>query len=195
MRHKVKGRVLGRTPPHRKAMFRNMAVSLIRTLREETDAKREGAAQVKGRIVTTIAKAKEIRPFVEKLVTIAKKAQPHLEAAKPFATDAARNTDAWKAWRKSEQWQKWSQAMAPALTLRRRAYDQLRDKEAVTLLFSVLAPRFQNRTGGYTRIVEVAQRRLGDAGKQALIEFVGERDRVKARRAPTVVAAAQPAAN
>ena len=71
MRHRCAGRKLGRNASHRKAMFRNMAVSLIRTLRTEEGA--VGAPRVAGRIVTTVAKAKELRPFVERLVTYAKR--------------------------------------------------------------------------------------------------------------------------
>jgi large subunit ribosomal protein L17 len=75
------------------------------------------------------------------------------------------------------------------VTLRRRAFAQLRDKEAVSVLFDELAERFADRQGGYTRVVRIAAVRLGDAGKQALIEFVGERDRVSKtnRQAPMVV--------
>lgn len=165
-------------------MFRNMAVSLIRTVR--LNPAEDNAPKVAGRIITTVPKAKELRPFVEKLITLAKKALPHQEASEEFATQAERNTPEWKQWRQSEQWQKWAQAIAPAVKYRRRAFDLLRDKEAVEILFSDLAPRFRDRTGGYTRIVEIADRRLGDAGRQALIEFVGERDRVRRRKAPTV---------
>lgn len=167
-------------------MFRNMAVSLIRTVREDEDA--ENAARVPGRVVTTVAKAKELRPFVERLVTLAKKAQPHLEAARQYETDAERNSSAWKQWRESDQWQKWSATIAPAVALRRRAFSLLRDNEAVDILFDELGPRYAERPGGYTRVVQLATVRLGDAGKQALIEFVGERDRVrKQRSAPMVV--------
>ena len=55
----------------------------------------------------------------------------------------------------------------------------LRDKEAVSILFEEIAPRFIERPGGYTRIIQLADVRLGDAGKQAILEFVGENDRVK----------------
>ena len=207
MRHRVRGRKLGRNSSHRKAMFRNMAASLIKTAKvsEEPQA---GDAKVAGRIVTTVPKAKELRPFVEKLITLAKKAIPHEQAAQEFATTAERQSEEWKQWRTSEQWQKWSQAIAPAVDYRRRAFAALRDKDAVAILFAELGPRFADRQGGYTRIVRLAQRRLGDAGEQALIEFVGERDRAKrgaARTAPAVVsdapatpaetpAAAEPAA-
>ena len=71
MRHRRKGRVLGRSPSHRKALFKNLASALFLTERDaELD---ENAPKVKGRIVTTLPKAKEVRPLVEKCITIAKK--------------------------------------------------------------------------------------------------------------------------
>lgn len=188
MRHRMKGRKLGRNASHRHAMFRNMAASLIKTVRaEEGDP---GAAKTPGRIVTTVAKAKELRPYVEKLITLAKKAAPHEARAEQYSTTAERGSQAWKDWRQSEQWRQWAQAKAPAVDYRRRAFAMLRDKEAVEILFSELGERFADRQGGYTRIVRLAKPRLGDAGERALIEFVGERDRQKIRRpAPVVVAA------
>ncbi|MCA9074375.1 MAG: 50S ribosomal protein L17 [Planctomycetaceae bacterium] len=186
MRHRVKGRKLGRNASHRHAMYRNMASSLIRTVR--VDDKDPDRPKVAGRIVTTVPKAKELRPYVERLVTMARKAAVHQEAAEEFATSAERNSTEWKQWRTSDRWQKWNQAIAPAVALRRRAFALLRDKEALDILFDELAERFQDRPGGYTRVVRLAQRRLGDAGEQALIEFVGERDRVRRKReAPVVV--------
>tara|TARA_R110002095_G_scaffold215555_1_gene210123 strand:- start:3566 stop:4186 length:621 start_codon:yes stop_codon:yes gene_type:complete len=158
-------------------MFRNMAVSLIKTVRIDEEA--ENAPKVSGRITTTVQKAKELRPLIEKLITLAKKAQPHAENAAQFATSAEKNSSEWKTWRESEQWNQWNQAMAPALSYRRRAFADMRDNEAVDILFNELAERFTERTGGYTRIVRLATVRLGDAGVQAIIEFVGERDRVK----------------
>lgn len=185
MRHRMRGRKLGRNASHRKAMFRNMAASLIRTVRIDEDDKQK--PKVPGRIVTTLPKAKELRPFIEKLVTLAKKATVHEERARQFATTADRNSSEWKQWRESDQWQKWNQAIAPAVALRRRAFAVLRDREAVSILFDELAERFEDRPGGYTRVVGLSNVRLGDAGRQALIEFVGERDRVRAaRRAPLV---------
>ena len=185
MRHRMRGRKLGRNASHRKAMFRNMAASLIRTVRIDEDDKQK--PKVAGRIVTTLPKAKELRPFVEKLITLAKKGAIHEDRARQFATTAERNSSEWKQWRESDQWQKWNQAIAPAVALRRRAFAALRDREAVSILFDELAERFEDRPGGYTRVVQLANVRLGDAGRQALIEFVGERDRVRAaRRAPVV---------
>ncbi len=186
MRHRMKGRKLGRNASHRKAMFKNMAASLIRTIRIDDEA--ENAPKIQGRIITTVPKAKELRPFIEKLITLAKKAQKHQAKAGEFATTAERNSSEWKTWRTSDQWQQWASAMAPAVDYRRRAFAMLRDKEAVDILFNELAERFEDRDGGYTRIVRLAKPRLGDAGAQALIEFVGERDRIKvARTAPVVV--------
>jgi len=117
MRHRVAGFKLGRTTSHRIAMQRNMAVSLIEH----------------ERIVTTVQKAKAIKPIVEKLVTLARQATQHR---------------------------------------RRRAFSQLRDGAAVEKLFDVLGPRFQDRPGGYCRILKLSKPRLGDNGRRAIIEFV-----------------------
>ena len=188
MRHRVAGRKLGRNASHRKAMFRNMATSLIRTIRIEEGVK--GQPKVAGRIVTTVPKAKELRPIVEKLITMARKALKISQSAAQFGTDAERGSDAWNEWRKSEQGRSWVNANASALTLRRRAFSELRDDLAVEILFDELAKRFAVRDGGYTRIVRLAAVRLGDAGQQAIIEFCGERDRTKSRKrsAPAVEA-------
>ena len=190
MRHRCAGRKLGRNASHRKAMFRNMAVSLIRTLRSEEGA--VGAPRVAGRIVTTVAKAKELRPFVEKLVTMGRKGWAITASAAQYRTTAERGSDEWKQWRDSDAGRNWVRVTAPALALRRRAFSALRDEEAVDILFNELAERFSGRNGGYTRIVRMPVVRLGDAGQQAMIEFVGSRDRVNkssSRSAPAVDAA------
>jgi len=117
MRHLNAGNHLSRTSAHRTAMARNMAASLIRH----------------ERIKTTLPKARNLRPFIEKLVTMAKE---------------------------------------PSLHRRRLVFARLRDKDALKKLFEVLGPRFKARPGGYTRILKLAKRRLGDGGEQAIIEFV-----------------------
>ena len=154
-----------------------MASALFLTVRDAEDD--ENAPKVKGRIITTLEKAKEVRPVVERCITLAKKALPSLEEAEKFGTTAERNSSAWKDWRKSDDYQKWNAAMAPVVNARRRALVLLGDKQAVQLLFAEVAPRFVDRPGGYTRILKLAKPRLGDAGNRAILEFVGERDRVR----------------
>ncbi len=116
MRHRNSGRKLNRTSAHRKAMFANMACSRI---------KHE-------QINTTLPKAKELRPIVEKLITLGKRGDLHA---------------------------------------RRQALSRLPDEAAVRKLFDVLAERYADRNGGYTRIVR-ANFRYGDAAPMAYIEFV-----------------------
>ena len=119
MRHRKSVAKLGRRSSHRRAMFANMAAALI---------KHE-------QIVTTLPKAKALRPFVEKLVSLAKRG---------------------------------------GLSRRRLAAARLREKKGVRKLFAVLAPRYAERDGGYTRIVKAGFRR-GDDAPRAIMEFV-ERD-------------------
>jgi large subunit ribosomal protein L17 len=116
MRHGFSGRRLNRSSAHRKAMFANMSASLI---------KHE-------QIVTTLPKAKDLRPIVEKLVTLAKKGGLHA---------------------------------------RRQAVSEIKDVEQVKKLFDVLAARYKDRKGGYTRIMKAGFRH-GDNAPVAVIEFV-----------------------
>jgi len=116
MRHRVGGRKLSRTSAHRTALFRNMAAALI---------KHE-------QIMTTVAKAKELRPYTEKLITLAKKG---------------------------------------GLSNRRLAHARLLDDAQLTKLFDVLAARYADRNGGYTRIIKAGPRG-SDAAPMAVIEFV-----------------------
>lgn len=116
MRHRVGHRKLQRTSSHRAALFRNMAAALI---------KHE-------QITTTTAKAKELRPYVEKLITLAKKG---------------------------------------GLSNRRLAHARLMDDTQLVKLFDVLAPRYGERSGGYTRIIKAGIRQ-SDAAPIAIIEFV-----------------------
>src|SRR5690606_30210574 len=113
MRHRKRGRKLGRGPSHQRALLRNLASALFLTERDaEFD---DNAPKVKGRIITTLAKAKEVRPLVERCITIAIKGLKAEKEAEQYATTAERGSSEWKAWRESEQWQKWNAAIAPAV--------------------------------------------------------------------------------
>ncbi len=171
MRHRRKGRVLGRSPSHQRALLRNLASALMLT-EQEVEAGEPGAAKVKGRIITTLPKAKEVRPLVERCVTIARRGLAAASTAQAHATSAERGSVAWKEWRNGLQWRAWAQAMAPAVKARRRVIQLLGDKRAASIVFEVIAPRFTNRPGGYTRILKLAKPRLGDAGDRAILEFV-----------------------
>ena len=163
MRHRSAGRELSRTSAHRLALRRNLAQSLFE---HET-------------ISTTVQKAKEIKPFVEKLITLAKKG---------------------------------------SLQYRRRAISMLGDRSIVAFedgepvekgtvigkLFSELGPRYLDRSGGYTRIIRLALRRLGDNGQVVLLQLLGKDEPLKKakrasgkkrarRRAGQAVAAGKPA--
>ena len=172
MRHRRKGRVLGRSPSHQRALLRNLASALMLTERE-AEAGEAGAPKVAGRIITTLAKAKEVRPLVERCVTIAKRGLEASGKAREFATTAARDSAEWKRWRESEVWTQWARAAAPAVKARRRVVQLLGDKQAARILFERIAPRFTDRPGGYTRVLKLATPRLGDAGPRAILEFVG----------------------
>ncbi|MDA0658242.1 MAG: 50S ribosomal protein L17 [Planctomycetota bacterium] len=176
MRHRKRGRILGRSSSHRKAMMENMAASLLLTERD-ADEFDPNTPKVRGRIITTLHKAKEVRPLIERCITIARKSLVAKAAAEEFATKAKRGSEEWKVWRTSDKWKKWNAAIAPEVTARRRVFQVLRDKVAVRILFEKIAPRFESRPGGYTRIMRLATPRLGDAGERAILEFVGVRDR------------------
>ena len=116
MRHNIKNKKLNRTSSHRKALLMNLSNSLI---------KHE-------QITTTLIKAKELRPFVEKILTMGKKAD---------------------------------------LMSRRRVVSALQDKKMTKKIFDILAPRYKDRNGGYTRIIKLGNR-FGDNAPTAVIEFV-----------------------
>ena len=138
MRHRIAGRRLSRSSSHRLATRRNMVASLFE---HET-------------ISTTIEKAKEVKPFAEKLITLAKKG---------------------------------------TLAARRRAISMLGNRDIVTdengkvvktgtvigKLFSELGPRYLDRAGGYTRIIRLSMRRLGDNGQLVLLQLLDENESVR----------------
>lgn len=179
MRHRRRGRILGRAPAHQRALLRSLASALILTERDAEDD--ENKPKVKGRIITTLQKAKEVRPLVERCVTIACRAIPDQEAADALGSKADRHSESWRAWRQSPQWHEWNQAIAPVVNARRRLLQLLGNKQAVSVLCEEIAPRFADRNGGYTRIMHLAKPRLGDAGARAILEFVGVNDRQRKR--------------
>ena len=125
MRHRVAHRKLGRVSEHRKALLRNQAEALLRH----------------ERIKTTVPKAKELRPFVERLITIAKRGLA--------SGDVMRGVHA-----------------------RRLVRRDIADRVIVSKLFNGIAPRFEKRAGGYTRLLRLGLR-LGDKAEMAQVELVG----------------------
>jgi large subunit ribosomal protein L17 len=113
MRHRVAHRKLGRVTEHRISMLRNQATALLRY----------------EHLTTTVPKAKELRPFVERLITVAKRG---LAAG---------------------------EANGRVLTARRLVMQDLQDREVVTKLFDTIAPRFAARAGGYTRLLRIGFRK------------------------------------
>jgi large subunit ribosomal protein L17 len=147
MRHLVAHRKLGRTSSHRKALLRNLCTSLV--LHE--------------RVVTTLPKAKELRPFVEKAVTLGRKANKARQAGEnDVALHATRLAAAsffpGNASRDSRQHDPGAERTAGVAALKK--------------LTGELAERFADRPGGYTRILKLGKRK-GDGAELALIEFVG----------------------
>ncbi|MFM9965643.1 MAG: bL17 family ribosomal protein [Planctomycetaceae bacterium] len=158
--------------------MRNLTRALILTCDQEAT----GAAKASGRIRTTLAKAKEVRPFVEKLVTIAVQAKKCLDLANGIRGPHERGSVEYKKWRATEAGQTWLEEQARYIHLRRQLFDTLRSKRAVSLLIDQLAGRFEDRPGGYTRVAKIAKRRLADGAFLAYIEFVGEPTRLSVVR-------------
>ncbi len=136
MRHRNKGRKLGRNPSHQRALLRNLASALILT---ERDAEHdENAPKVKGRIVTTLHKAKEVRPLGEKCITIARKSLPHQEAADRLDCGAERGSDTWARLAEQPRVAELEQGGRPSRPRAGRALRLLGDKKAVEILFEEL---------------------------------------------------------
>ena len=131
MKHNIKNKKLNKTSSHRKAMFMNMSNALI---------KHE-------QITTTLAKAKELRRFVEKIVTLGKKAD---------------------------------------LLSRRKAISILQDQKMSKKVFEVLADRYKDRSGGYTRIIKIGNR-FGDNAPTAVIEFVDRDENAKGQDSGPII--------
>lgn len=180
MRHRLKGRQLSRNAPHRLALFRNLSRALI----------------THESIRTTTPKARELRPFIEKLITLAKRAAV-LTAQAESATDDAEK----------------KKLTTQALHLRRQAMARLgpthgtgiydKKDEPVTerttdtvlkKLFNVIGPRYVERAGGYTRILKLHHRRLGDAGETSVIELLKEGEKKVMYREKKPAAAPAPLA-
>jgi len=138
MRHRKHNHLLGVKTAHRISLIANLSCSLIEN----------------GRITTTLAKARALRPSIEKVITLAKKAH--------VASDAAQKVH-----------------------YRRLAIARIRNKKAVKKLFDELVEQFVNRNGGYTRIYKLAMPRLGDAADMAIIEFVEDTPKKKAKKKKT----------
>src|SRR5687767_9643640 len=146
MRHRVGHRKLGRVTEHRISMLRNQAEALIQHERLET----------------TMPKAKELRPFVERIITIAKRGLAG------------------------------GDANARSLHARRMVLRDIQNRDVVAKLFDTIAPRFETRPGGYTRILRLGYRR-GDSAEVAQIELVGsEYDPNAETEAKTAAAKPQP---
>jgi large subunit ribosomal protein L17 len=136
MRHRVAGKQLSRTTSHRKALRRNMAASLFQH----------------GAIRTTEAKAKELRPFVERLITIARQGTLH----------ARRRIIKLMQDREIYSYDESQKDFVPD------------DKTIVQKLFDEVAPRYVDRPGGYTRIIRLSERRIGDGGVQVVLQLVDD---------------------
>jgi large subunit ribosomal protein L17 len=145
MRHLKAGRKLGRNATHRLALYRNLALALFRH----------------ERIITTVEKAKAVRPFVEKLITLAKQGTLHARRLALARLGPPSNAEVNPEGDKADDRQK-----------------------VLAKLFTVIGPRFKDRPGGYTRIVKRAERRLGDGGKTAFLELLKEGETKVRARAP-----------
>jgi large subunit ribosomal protein L17 len=172
MRHKISGKQLCIKEDHRRAMLRNLAAGLFEH----------------GQITTTLPKAKAVQPFVEQLITIAKR--PSLASRRELVARLTdRNVFAWvddpntSAEVKASKSRLWELPAEDAIE--RNRYGELRKApRLVQHLLTKVAPLYKDRAGGYTRIVKLDKRRLGDATDLVVLQLVGgeEGPQVKGRK-------------
>jgi large subunit ribosomal protein L17 len=178
MRHRKAGRRLGRTSGQRRALYRNLITDLLRH----------------ERVRTTDAKARAIRSKAEKLITLSRRGQTETILELARANDEAglsalvqkkraqkllvlareaQSSDLSDEEREAKEGALDQTARAMGVHARRQAQGRLNDPAVVRKLFDELGPRYQDRPGGYTRILKVGFRK-GDAAPMALIELVEE---------------------
>lgn len=168
MRHRVAGRHLSRTSAHHKAMRRNLAQSLFQY----------------GQIETTLIKAKDVRPFVERLITLARKGtlQARQRVLALLGDRAALSKDEqerYDAMPSAQQariltnrsGRRHRTGQVPA-SYNKKTYTFVA-KSVVHRLFTDIAPRYKDRPGGYTRIIRLAKHRIGDNSDLAILQLVG----------------------
>jgi len=173
MRHRKAGYKLNRTASHRQAMLRNMAASLFEH----------------GQIVTTLPKAKAVQPFVERIITKAKRGDLHARRQVIAALGRDRHAFEWlhlprdaedQEKERVERLRERAEGFFPipdSEKVQRNRYGELRQApKLVKHIFENVAPRFQDRAGGYTRIVKLGHRRLGDQAECVLLQFVGNEE-------------------
>jgi large subunit ribosomal protein L17 len=137
MRHRQSGRRLDMNSSQRKALFRNMATSLV----------------VHGQVRTTLPRAKELRMFAERLISIGKRAPSVASLATLEGADLVH-------------------AKAHRVSASRRLAEVLETDDAVKKVMTELADRFRTRPGGYTRVVKLSRRRPGDNAAMAVVQLV-----------------------
>lgn len=157
MRHRKSGRRLDMDSSQRKAMFRNMTTSLL----------------VHGQIRTTEARAKELRRFAERLISIGKRAPSAAEVAAATGDALAK-------------------AKADRIAALRRLKEWLQDDVAVERVLGEYADRFRTRPGGYTRVVKLGRHRPGDNAPMAILQLVEGATAVTNAAAPGAAGMAEP---
>ncbi|MBC7797660.1 MAG: 50S ribosomal protein L17 [Pyrinomonadaceae bacterium] len=161
MRHLKAHRKLGRTTAHRISLLRNLATSLINAEKEY--------------IVTTLPKAKELRGFVERAITLSRKAQM-LEGETAVAQGVHLRRLAAGYFHAGN----FKQATSTGVFGKERA-ERTAGVKAVQRLFSELGERYKNRPGGYTRVIHLG-RRKGDNAEMAVIELVDNPNELESKK-------------